>query len=55
MKYGCYNRDPFNPAFKAQDGRKTIWIEHKMTTDCQYKHTDLGKKDEKCVGCKWKQ
>lgn len=54
MSYGCYNRQPFKPAFKAQDGEKQVFVEFKMTKDCQYKHTELGKKDPKCVGCLWK-
>lgn len=29
-------------------------IPDEMTKDCQYRHTDLGKADKKCEGCKWR-
>jgi hypothetical protein len=25
-----------------------------MARDCQYTKTELGRKDERCVGCKWR-
>ncbi len=54
MSYGCYNREPYRSVFKAKDGKKEVWVEFRMTHECQYKHTELGKNDQKCVGCKWK-
>jgi hypothetical protein len=52
MKYGCYNRKPFHNYYHATGGEKTI--PHVLTTDCQYRLTELGKSDPKCTGCKHK-
>lgn len=49
-KYGCHNRPPFAQVYFSTGGRQPI--RHVMTTDCQYRHTDLGKADPKCEGCK---
>jgi hypothetical protein len=35
--------------------RRMIAIPFTMTTDCQYTLSELGQKDEKCVGCKWRK
>ena len=64
-KNGCYNRAPFLPGIhlqKLEAGRggfvnvKTIFIPHRMTTECQYSRDPmgLGQKDPRCEGCKWK-
>ena len=58
--YGCFDRQPYKPLTKVQDGwvnGKPLyrWIEFRMEPTCQYRHTDLGKQDERCEGCKWKQ
>lgn len=50
--YGCHNRAPFRPAFFAQDG--TV-VRHVMTTACQYRKTELGKVDDRCAGCRWRE
>jgi hypothetical protein len=52
MKYGCYNRKPFHNYYHATGGDKPI--PHVLTTDCRYTHTELGKFDPKCDGCKHK-
>ena len=49
---GCHNRAPFKPHYFATGSDKPI--PHVMTTDCQYRHTDLGKADPKCTDCKHK-
>ena len=50
--YGCHNRAPFQPKYRAANGEP---VQHKMTTDCQYRHTELGKADPKCAGCRWRE
>ena len=61
--YGCYNRKAYKPYTVVQNGYwldgtsmipKVEKIPFRMTPDCQYTHTDLGKVDERCVGCKHK-
>lgn len=62
---GCYNREPYKETVIVQDGwwlkgqnEKTgrlIKIPFHMTTDCQYTLSELGQKDVKCVGCKWRK
>jgi hypothetical protein len=52
--YGCYNREPYRSVFKARDGKKEVFVEFRMTHDCQYTKTELGQKDQKCCGCLWK-
>jgi len=59
MSYGCYNRQPFKEFLKAQSGwlggkRIDTTIDFKMARDCQYTNTELGRKDERCMGCKWR-
>lgn len=64
MKYGCHNRAPFRAMFPAQDGwwmdgvtrtAKMVPQAFRMTAECQYTKTELGRADERCTGCKWKQ
>ena len=62
--YGCHNRKPLRDTAVVQEGwvrigyhveaRHTVSIPDEMTKDCQYRHTDLGKADQKCEGCKWR-
>lgn len=62
--YGCHNRAPLRDTAVVQDGwvrigyhheaRQTVAIPDEMTKTCQYRHTDLGKADKKCEGCKWR-
>lgn len=42
MKYGCHNRAPYKEP-------------HRMSPNCEYTKTDLGKADARCVGCKWRE
>ena len=65
---GCHNRKPYATSYLAQDGHhqlqegvtgnprapRYVEVPHAMTTDCQYTHTDLGRKDAGCHGCKWR-
>jgi hypothetical protein len=57
--YGCFNREPFKTIYIGQNGywdernvkRRSVDIQHAMTTECQYsKTTD----DIRCDGCKHK-
>lgn len=65
MKYGCHNRKPLRKTAVVQDGWEAMLtpntqmrviklIPDEMTKTCQYRHTDLGKADQKCEGCKWR-
>lgn len=42
MKYGCHNRAPYKEP-------------HRMSPNCEYTKTELGKADARCVGCKWRE
>ncbi len=62
MSYGCYNRQPFAPHQRVQDGYietssgridRIVDMPHAMTKDCQYTHSDLGQADAGCKGCTW--
>ena len=60
--YGCHNRKPLKDQALVQDGwwrigyhqeaRRTVTVPDLMTKDCRYTHTDLGRVDAKCSGCK---
>jgi hypothetical protein len=61
--YGCFNRQPFKEVMWVQDGwineRNTRHPAMKLTpfrnnSECQYRHTELGKTDKDCDGCKWR-
>lgn len=49
---GCHNRKPFAPVVQ-------IDAEHsypfRMSTNCEYTKTALGRKDDGCLGCTWRQ
>lgn len=61
--YACHNREPFRTAALVQDGwwerpegqvrtpNMTI-IPFRNSQDCNYTHTDLGRADPRCAGCK---
>lgn len=71
MAYGCFGRKPFRETFQAQDGwtsatltpdivpstRKPqmVTIPFRMSKQCEYSLTELGKADKGCVDCEWKQ
>lgn len=58
---GCHNHDPYgNP--QILHGMDSLTGEHIVTTipfrmkePCQYKLTELGKKDVGCTNCYWKK
>lgn len=63
--YGCYNRDEFVETVMVQDGyheykdqtvhaRVPLMVASpfRMSRGCEYRKTDLGKADPRCVGCK---
>ena len=57
---GCHNRAPYKQTLQVQDGwvdgkRNMVTIPFAMSNDCQYRHTELGKADVACNGCRWKQ
>lgn len=61
MTYGCYNRQPYAERYFVQDGwwldgqsrvARITQVPHRMAMDCRYTHTDLGRKDPGCDGCK---
>ena len=60
MSYGCKNRAPFAPSIQVADGWENSWarrmvdMEFRMDPNCIYSTSELGEKDEKCHGCKWK-
>lgn len=66
MPYRCFNRPPFRETFHAQDGwfhregadtrlPKIVNIPFRMSKQCEYSLSDLGKADAGCAGCEWKQ
>ena len=66
MTNGCFNRPPFKQERLVQDGwhevrsprgymtREPVMvtIPFRMSPDCEYSLTDLGKADSGCDGCK---
>lgn len=67
---GCHNREPFKAEMYVQDGWSASAYENtraittrsqvikpvpfRMAEDCRYTHTDLGKADNGCDGCRWR-
>ena len=60
MKYGCHNRTPLKTSLIVQSGHfmdgvtrvpRMVSIPDPMTKMCQYQLTQLGKFDNKCIGC----
>lgn len=51
-KYGCHNRPPFRPVVQSQ--QYGVTFPFTMNPNCQYIHTDLGRVDPRCEGCKHK-
>lgn len=65
-KPGCFNRAPFKESVTVQDGYthspnattrlpKMVKVPFGMEMTCQYTQTTLGRIDESCNGCKWKE
>jgi hypothetical protein len=61
MSYGCYNRAPFKPeqvlhGRDSQDGTRIIVkVPFRNSLTCNYTHTELGRCDPGCEGCKHKE
>lgn len=53
-QYGCHNRPPFKQSTELRDhhGRLVSSWPAAMNPECQYTHTELGKSDPRCEGCK---
>lgn len=53
---GCHNREPLKSGYWVIGFKGKHFIEHRMTTECQYSRDPmgLGQKDPGCAGCKWK-
>ncbi len=66
MTYGCHNRAPYkehvvveaNRVWLTGDGGRVgtfnVTFPFRMSRDCQYTKTDLGRADAGCHGCKWR-
>jgi hypothetical protein len=61
MTNGCHNREPFKQLMNVQDGWTQggshrvgymVDVPFRMNPECQYTHTELGKTDKGCDGCK---
>lgn len=64
MTNGCHNRPAYRTGVVVQDGwymdgytrvPKMVQVPFKMSHECQYTKSDLGKADPACQGCKHKQ
>lgn len=64
---GCFNRPEFRRVYPAQDGwfndgtrenatrtPKLVAVPFRLAPDCQYTHSEAGRTDPGCVGCRWK-
>jgi len=60
---GCHNRRSYKTSTPVQDGHfmdgvtrtpKMVSVPFRMSTECNYTHTDLGRADSRCNGCKWR-
>lgn len=60
--YGCKDHAPFADSTKVQDGfgwmvgrvfrvPKMVDVPFRMSKECNYRHSDLGKSDKRCDGC----
>lgn len=60
MAYACKDRAPFAQSIQVADGWENTWarrmvdMQFRMDPSCIYSTSELGEKDEKCHGCKWK-
>lgn len=64
---GCHSRNEYKEKLLVQDGyheysgevlarvAKMIEIPFRMSRECEYTKSDLGRMDKGCEGCKWKQ
>lgn len=64
---GCHNRAPFRSSAVMQDGwidfiidgngtrsPRLVTVPFLMSAGCSYTHTDLGRADAGCHGCRWR-
>ena len=60
---GCHDRPAFRSLLPVQDGwwmdghtrvPRMVPSPFRLSPDCQYTKTDLGKSDPGCTRCKWK-
>lgn len=60
---GCHNRAPYRESVPVQDGwfmdgvtraPRMVASKFRMSPDCNYTHTELGQRDERCAGCRWR-
>ena len=60
ISYRCFNHRPFRDTMMVQDGYymtgdtripKMVKVPFRMSRECEYSKTDLGKADARCVGC----
>lgn len=60
MAYGCKDRPPFKTeqVLHGMDSQTGFYIRtvvpFRNSPDCNFTHTELGKKDPGCTGCKHK-
>lgn len=59
--YKCHNREPFRDVTWMQTGWEVVngtrqpvmaFVPFRMSPECHYKATDLGKADKRCEGCR---
>jgi hypothetical protein len=57
MTYGCKDKPLTQPITEVQDGwyasgpRRKVEVPFRMSTDCNYQTTELGKSDKGCTDC----
>lgn len=61
MTYGCFNRKPYKDHVvvdvnRVVDGVAVFAVTHpfRMSRECQYTKSDLGRADTGCYGCMWR-
>lgn len=61
--YGCRNRPEYRAVVVVQDGwyldgttrvPRMAAVPFRQSPDCQYTHSELGRADAGCIGCKWR-
>ena len=61
MTYGCKDRAPFAKTLQVQAGwlmngaRRMKEIDFRMSRECEFTKTELGRIDKQCAGCTHKQ
>lgn len=51
---GCYNREPLKPQVIRKPGYPMVVVPLRMSPDCQYTRSELGRQDARCAGCRWR-